>query len=78
MRSFQDLYKDKFASQPKVTKSTGADYEILDNPILAFVSGISEDRIRQVLSRDGWNASEIGALLSEARQARDLARKQTN
>ena len=75
MKNFQEIYKSEYASEKAQIIDKSSDWEILDNPIMAFVRGVSEDRIKQVLLNNEWTPSEVTVLLREARQARDSAKK---
>lgn len=75
MKSFQELYKDKYASEQKVEKSASDEWVIMDNPIMAFVRGVSEDRIKQVLLANDWTPSEITTLLRQAKEAKANAKR---
>ena len=65
--NFTELYKKNFSGQIKKM----SDSEIKENPILAFVHGISEEKIKQVLLSDDWSPSEVSQLLRDAREAKD-------
>jgi len=73
MKSFQEIYKDKYASEQKVEKSS--EWEIMDNPIMAYVKGTSEEKIKQVLLANEWTPSEVSELLRQAKSARAASRK---
>lgn len=63
MSKFTDLYKS-------MNPDRSQEGIIRDNPIMAYVSGVAEGEIRDVLSRGGWPAGEIDDLLTQAKHAK--------
>ncbi len=64
MSRFTDIYK-KMNPEASITKG-----QICEDPIMAYVKGVSEHEIHEALRMDGWTDPDINNLLTEAKHAK--------